>query len=609
MMNEMRHRGPDDDGVFLDGNVGFGFVRLSIIDLSNAGHQPMFDKSGRFMIIHNGEVFNYIELRKKLLSKGYSFNSNTDTEVILNSYIEWGPSCLIKFNGMWAFCIYDIKTKKLFLSRDRYGIKPLYYYLENESFIFSSEIKPILSIVKNKILPNNQTIFDYLAFNRTDYNNDTFFKNINRLDHGGFVFIDLNPNKNYFKTIPWETNNIFSKKMNVSTGRWYSLKDEVSKSEAFNDPIEYREMLTSSINIRLRSDVPIGVCFSGGLDSTSIVSTLLKNGNRDNLNTFSAVYSPGQRGDESEFIYHYKDKLKNMHFISPSASDFLNDISTFTKLHTEPFPSTSIYAQYKVMELAKDHAVVTLDGQGADESLAGYHYFFGYYFRELLKQLSFGKFSYETFHYLKNHSSLYAIKAMIFLLLPAKMQISRQIKRRRYIDSAYASQYSDSSSIQQSLFDIDTLHDSLLNHFEYKLEHLLKWEDRNSMAFSLESRVPFLDYRLVHKTLSLPSNSLIRSGTTKRILRESMYGIVSEKIRKRQDKIGFESPEAEWFREPEFRKFINQIIDSESFKDRNIINSTSAKSLYDKHLINKIDASGEIWKMINLELWFRQFID
>ena len=159
------------------------------------------------------------------------------------------------------------------------------------------------------------------------------------------------------------------------------------------------------------------------------------------------------------------------------------------------------------------------------------------------------------------------------------------------------------------MFDIDTLHDSLLNHFEYKLEHLLKWEDRNSMAFSLESRVPFLDYRLVHKTLSLPSNSLIRSGTTKRILRESMYGIVSEKIRKRQDKIGFESPEAEWFREPEFRKFINQIIDSESFKDRNIINSTSAKSLYDKHLINKIDASGEIWKMINLELWFRQFID
>jgi len=609
MMKLMKHRGPDDNGFFVEKNIGFGFVRLSIIDLSDAGHQPMFDKSGRFMIIHNGEVYNYVELRNELLSKGYIFNSNTDTEVILYSFIEWGPNCLEKFNGMWAFCIYDREANKLFLCRDRYGIKPLYYYLNDNSFIFSSEIEPILSAIKYKPQPNQQIIFDYLVFNRTDHSNQTFFKNIYKLEHGGYISLDLDPNKDYYKNIPWESTKIHSNESIILKGKWYDLKKEVSKSEPFEDSTQYREMLRSSIDLRLRSDVPVGVCLSGGLDSSSIVSILLENKNNSNLNSFSAIYGSGKRGDELEFINEYENRLNNMHFTSPSASGFLNDISRFTKLHTEPFPSTSIYAQYKVMELAKEHSVVTLDGQGADEALAGYHYFFGYYFRDLLKKFSIGKLSNEAFGYFKNHNSIYALKAMAFLFLPKKLQINSQINRRGYINTKFASQYSDSSIIQKSLYDIDSLQDSLLNHFEYKLEHLLKWEDKNSMAFSLESRVPFLDYRLVHKTLSLPASNIIKKGTTKKILRESMLGIVPEKIRTRQDKVGFESPESEWFREPSFNKFISNIINSESFKSRDIVNSKSAKSLYNKHLNNKIDVSSEIWKMINLELWYRQFID
>jgi len=609
MMAKMKHRGPDDDGVFLDQNIGFGFVRLSIIDLSDAGHQPMFDQSGRFMIIHNGEVFNYIELRNELLSKGYKFISDTDTEVILYSFIEWGPACLDKFNGMWAFCIYDLETSKLFLCRDRFGIKPLYYHLDENRFVFCSEIQPILSISNYKASPNEQIIFDYLAFNRTDHSNETFFKNIYKLEHGNYLSIDLNPVKDYFKKIPWSSTKIDSDHATILKGKWYDLKKKVLKSDPFEGPEEYLEMFRSSINLRLRSDVPIGVCFSGGLDSSSIVSILLENAKQKNLNSFSAIYGSGKRGDESEFIYEYKDIIKNMHFTSPSHSDFLNDILKFTKLHTEPFPSTSIYAQYKVMELAKEHSVVTLDGQGADEALAGYHYFFGYYFRDLLKKLSIGKLSKEAFGYFKNHNSIYALKAMTFLFLPKKIQINSQLNRRGYINTKFASQHSNSSIIPKSLYDVDSLQESLLNHFEYKLEHLLKWEDKNSMAFSLESRVPFLDYRLVHKTLSLPSSNMIEKGVTKKILRESMSGIVPKKIRMRQDKVGFESPEGEWFREPSFNKFISNIIDSESFKSRGIINSKSARSLYNKHLNNKIDVSNEIWKMINLELWYRQFID
>tara|TARA_B000000475_G_C16005557_1_gene450754 strand:- start:2655 stop:4550 length:1896 start_codon:yes stop_codon:yes gene_type:complete len=609
MMGKMKHRGPDDDGVFIEENIGFGFVRLSIIDLSDAGHQPMFDKSGRFMIIHNGEVFNYIELKNELLAKGYSFNSDTDTEVILYSFIEWGPGCLEKFNGMWAFCIYDRETGKLFLSRDRYGVKPLYYYLDKNRFIFSSEIQPILSTKNHKALPNEQIIFDYLAFNRTDHSNETFFKNIYKLEHGNYLSIDLNPAKDHFKNIPWYSTKIDSDHATIHKGKWYDLKKEVLKSEPFGSSEEYLEMFRSSINLRLRSDVPIGVCFSGGLDSSSIVSILLENENQKNLNSFSAIYGSGKKGDESEFISQYDNIIKNMHFTSPNSSDFLNDITKFTKLHTEPFPSTSIYAQYKVMELAKDHSVVTLDGQGADETLAGYHYFFGYYFKELLKSLSIGKLANEALGYFKNHNSTYALKAMAFLFLPKKIQIKSQLNRRGYINTKFASQYSHSSLIPKSLYDIDSLHDSLLNHYEYKLEHLLKWEDKNSMAFSLESRVPFLDYRLVHKTLSLPSSSMIEKGVTKRILRESMSGIVPKKIRMRQDKVGFESPEGEWFRNPSFNKFISKILNSESFESRNIINSKSARSLYDKHLNNKIDVSNEIWKMINLELWYRQYID
>ncbi len=597
MMQKLKHRGPDDQGIFINNNVGFGFVRLSIIDLSKAGHQPMFDKTGRFMIIHNGEVYNYIELRKKLINKGYTFISNTDTEVILYSFIEWGENCFNKFNGMWAFCIYDLKRKKIFISRDRFGIKPFYYYIDHNSMIFSSEIKPIISITDKKSLPNYQSIFDYLVYNRTDYSNKTFFKNIQKLEHGHSLTINLN-----------NSGSVKAGEQLIKK-QWYNLKEKVTESDPFLDAIEYKEMFSSAINFRLRSDVPIGVCFSGGIDSTSIVSILLKDYKMKDLNTFSAVYNKGQRGDESAYINEYRKLIKNMYSINPNSNSFINDMSNFIKIHTEPVPSTSIYAQYKVMQLAKKYVVVTLDGQGADESLAGYHYFFGYNFLEMLKNLSLMKFSNEMINYLTNHKSLYALKTLAFFILPNKVKTSIKVNQKGYLKNKFINAYRNDSLIVDNLYNANSLQESLLNHFEYKMEHLLKWEDLNSMSFSLESRVPFLDHRLVEKTLAMPSDLLIQNGTTKSILRQAMKGIVTEKIRLRQDKIGFESPEDEWFRENYFYDYILNIINSESFKDRNIINPSKARSILNKHMNKTTQASGELWKMINLELWFREFID
>ena len=370
MMLQMKHRGPNDEGIFLNGTNGFGFVRLSILDLSDRGHQPMFDITQRFMIVHNGEVYNYIELREELIKLGYTFRSNTDTEVILYSYLHWGQDCLHKFNGMWAFAVYDKLENTLFISRDRFGIKPFYYYLDEHRFIFASDIPPILTIIKNKKEPNYQSIFDFLVFNRTDYSENTFFEKVKKLQHGHLLKTSCDP-----KSIE-----------NFKISRWYNLRERVCAAEPFSSPEEYREFFSSSINLRLRSDVPVGACLSGGLDSSSIVSVLLNDFKRSDINSFSAVYGKNVIGDEKKYIDEYSQSINNMYFIYPNADTLLKDLDRFIFAHSEPMGSTSPYAQFKVMELAKNNnAVVMLDGQGADEQLAGYHYFFGFYFKELAK--------------------------------------------------------------------------------------------------------------------------------------------------------------------------------------------------------------------------------
>jgi asparagine synthase (glutamine-hydrolysing) len=584
MMNRMKHRGPDDEGIFSECNVGLGFVRLSILDLSVSGHQPMYSHDKRYVIVYNGEVYNYIELKKELKHK-YEFRTGTDTEVVLAAYQEWGENCLHCFNGMFAFVIYDIKRKEIFGARDRFGIKPFYYYQDNNKFVFGSEIPPILSALNDKPEANDQVIFDYLAFNRTDQTQDTFFRNIYKIQHG-YAF------------------RIKNSKLKIR--KWYDLKQHVGNP--FNNPSEYKDLFSDAIKLRLRSDVPVGVCLSGGLDSSSIVSVLLNDFDKKDLNTFSAVYGKNEVGDEFEFINEYNNVLVNMYYAYPSAESLFEDKEDFVKTHAEPIPSTNPYAQYKVMKLAKGNVVVTLDGQGADEQLAGYHYFFGFYFKELLRKLFISKFLSESFFYLQKHRSLYGFKTLVYLLLPGNVKAKLRASEYGYINKDFAYQHALSNKITSNLYNSENLNAALFDHFEYKLEHLLKWEDRNSMRFSLESRVPFLDYRLVEKTLATSANQIIQKGMTKHILREAMKGIVPEQIRMRRDKVGFDTPQDKWFRTGKFAEYIRDIINSNHFRETGFIDQNIANNLFQKHLNKDINIAKEIWKWINIDLWYREFI-
>jgi len=587
MMQMMKHRGPDDEGIFTEGNVGLGFVRLSIIDLSPAGHQPKFSSDQRYVIVFNGEIYNYLELRDELQKEGKIFTTETDTEVLLNAYIHWGEECLNHLNGMWAFVIYDRVEKTTFAARDRFGIKPFYYVRSSEFFGFCSEIPPLLSLIK-KSTPDYQTIFDYLAFNRTDQTENTFFTEVLKLQHGHKMKIVDNK---------------------ISISKWYNLKEHVEKTPGFKSPDEYRDLLTSAIGLHLRSDVPVGVCLSGGLDSSSIVSVLLKHFDKKDLSTFSAIYPKGQVGDETEYINEFKTSTSHKFFITPDATSLRNDLAQFVTAHGEPVPTSGTYAQFKVMELAKGKIVVTLDGQGADETLGGYPYFFGFYFKDLLLHGKFGKLLSETFYYLLKHRSFVGVKSFIFFLLPTKLRTNVKVKGKGYLNDDFVKNFKKNNAIAGNLYGSKSLTDALLAHFEYKLEHLLKWDDRNSMWFSLESRVPFLDYRLVEKTLATSSDFKIKKGMTKYILREALTGILPEKIRLRVNKIGFETPQDEWFRTDPWPGIIEELLLSDSFKSRNLIKPEVAIANYKMHLARKTNCGSEIWKWMHLELWFREFID
>ena len=452
-------------------------------------------------------------------------------------------------------------------------------------FIFSSEIRSIVPLLKER-KANEKIIYDYLVYSNLDHTEQTFFKDIHKLNHGKCFTI---------------RERIFNIK------KWYSLEDHIGKS--YIDPVNYRKLFENSLKLRLRADVPIGVCLSGGLDSSSIISSLVKDFNISDINSFSAVYGNDEPTDEGKFIDEFSLIVKNMHKTYLSEATFYSSYEDFIDTIQEPTTDIGPYIQYEVMKLAKNFVKVTLDGQGADEQLAGYHHFFGSYFVELFKKFRFIKLLSENIYYLINHKSTTGLIYFIKYLMPGIWQKLSKPKPQLSINYDFLNQLKSGTNTNNAFYKPLSLKDSLVHQFEYGLEQLLRWEDLNGMRFSIESRVPFLDYNLVEATLSLPLSSIIDKGKTKLILREGMKDILPPNIYSRQDKKGFSSPRDKWFRSENFKELVKDTISSSRFINRGYFNSHNAMVWYTKHLKCEIDISPEIWKWLNLEIWFRKNID
>lgn len=588
-----RHRGPDDTGTLVTERVSLGANRLSIIDLSEAGHQPMkYEAEGRVLwIVYNGEIYNFQELRDELVSLGLTFESKSDTEVILASFFKWGFDCVKKFVGMWAFCIYDEKNSQLFLSRDNNGIKPLYYYLDSNHLVFSSEIKGIF-VHDIPRIPNEGILFDYLFYNLIDHKEDTFFQSIKRIMPGNNALYDLN-----------------SKKMKVWRYEDWEERVKDVKTTPEDKVEEFRELFTKAVQFRLISDVPIGTCLSGGIDSSSITCCMRELMPRADIKTFSLVF-PGLPIDESSYQEAVVKAANAQRFtISFNADDLLADLEDFIKTQEEPFIGLSIYSHYKVMELANQNSMkVLIDGQGADEMLAGYDYFASFYGYELLRKLRLGTLVNELWKF-GNGPKRKTFRNFVGLLLPTGLKRSIFLREKRYLSKPFVERHLHE---QQARFKRSGLNESLMDAMEnYPLPALLRYEDKNSMRWSIESRVPFVDPQLIAYCASLESKQKIRNGKTKFILREAMEPIIPKIVLERRDKIGFGTPDRLLAQSGAAKELIESILASQSFQQRPYWNSQIVSEQYARkgYVGSNIFSGDELWRLIIVELWLRIWIE
>jgi asparagine synthase (glutamine-hydrolysing) len=521
------HRGPDGEGFYFGDAFAFGHRRLSIIDLTEKGSQPMMFLE-KYWITYNGEIYNYIELKEELLSFGYKFTSDTDTEVILASYDKWGTECLNKFNGMWSFALYDIKNKYIFIARDRFGVKPLYYTNTSSKFVFGSEIKQLLALQEN-VRANRNVIIESLLTNIDGHTEETFFEDVYKFPQAHFAIYDLT--KNTFKI-----------------ERYYSLQID---NKVKNMPIEtatvrLKQLFDDSVRIRLRSDVRVGTCLSGGLDSSAtsaVGSTYFHNAT---LEKFIGIHAKSQdlESDESNFAKIVSEYLNlDLHIVEPNTDDFINNIYELVYTQEEPFGSPSMFMGWHVFEKAKALGCkVMLNGQGGDEVLLGYERYYASY----LFSLPFFKFIKQSKEIsLNSKLSIRDVILYYFYFTNDWLRINR-LKKRSYLKNNIKESF-DFKTIKRSASTFKNIYEMQL--FELgtiQLPHLLRYEDRNSMRHSIETRLPFLDYRFVEFAVSINPNHKIHKGWTKYILRKAVENILPESITWRKDKKGFEAPEKTW---------------------------------------------------------------
>ncbi len=592
--------GTPGDGEY---TLGLANRRLAIVDLMPTGHQPMCNEDCSAWIVYNGELYNADELRTELSGVGHRFVSHSDTEVILHAYEAWGHACPAHFNGMWAFAIWDIPQRRLFLSRDRAGIKPLYLWQDSERFAFASEIKALLAVGAPR-RANPGAVYDFLAANLSDHTDETFFDGIRSLPPAHSLTLDLATGE-ATQARYWA----------LDPARQLEMGSDTAYAEAF------RALFEDAIRRHLISDVPVGTCLSGGLDSSAVVcviNALIRErglhvvGMESRQKTFSARYDD-PRHDEGRFIETVvREAAVDGRMIYPTPADLRESWRELVYHLEEPFGSTSIFAQWNVFKLARQSGVkVTLDGQGGDELLAGYMGFFPYYFADLAASLRWPRLISEFHSHCTLHGAIPRQEArnIVSNLLPERFRLylkNRTLSQQPWLSPGFATD----QAIAARRWHRELIGDSRLSRGLYRalafdpLPSLLRFDDRNSMAHSIESRVPFLDYRLVELCFALPPEQKIRDGATKYILRQAMQGIIPESVRTRHDKIGFSTPQDTWLR-GELAPWLREVFTSPEFRGRPYWAADAVLGLLDRHVSGAGDHSPVLWRCLVMELWHR----
>lgn len=574
------HRGPDDEGFYFENNFAFGHRRLSILDLSSDGHQPM-SYLDKYTITYNGEVYNYIEIKEELQKEGYSFHSHTDTEVILASYDKWGEECVRKFNGMWAFALYDKEKEIIFCSRDRFGVKPFYYTEINGQFVFGSEIKQLLEFYEERVV--NQTILiDFIVTSFQEHTNETFFKNIYKLEQSHNLIYNLKDNT-------------------YKINQYYSFGLKENELNLMDSVISYEKELERAIDYRLRSDVKVGTCLSGGLDSSSIATMAGKKYYEEVGQRFIAIHAKSieKKTDESQFAMIVAENANlDLKIVEPTIKDFKANIEEVTLTQEEPFGSPSIFMQYFVMKKAKEiGCTVMLDGQGGDETLLGYEKYYPSAYIHILKKSGF----FETLKAIcqsnKNNSKMnfqWILKYTIGSLC-ANLR-KKEYKRRTNFLKPYPNQFRFLDELAKKYFDMNKLQEYEIKYTN--LPVLLRYEDKNSMRHSVETRLPFIDYKTLENALNISIEYKIKDGWTKYILRKIIDKYLPHNVVWRKDKLGFNAPENIWLKEIE-AEMKNEIGNSEILTE----------IAYRDKLLNQFDKVDNRlkWRLYNVAVWGRMY--
>ena len=600
MSQRLEHRGPDDSGLWIDRGVGFGHRRLSIIDLVS-GHQPMSAPGGTSWITYNGEIYNYIELRRELEAGGWTFATQSDTEVLLQMYAAHGEHCLGQLNGMFAFALWDGDRQRLFAARDRLGIKPFYYFWNGRVFLFASEIKALLEHPQVRATIDYHALQDYLDLQYC-LGDKTLFSGIKRLLPG--------------QCLTWEGGD---PRIRTYWDLDFSLDAEAGAEDA---TVELAELLEDAVRLRLRSDVPVGTHLSGGLDSSAIACLASRHLDAD-LHVFTGGFKDHERYDESGYARLVADHIgAQYHEVFPRAQDLADSFESLIYYLDEPIAGAAVFPQYFLSGLASRHVKVVLGGQGGDEIFGGYARYLVAYLEACLNQAIYGQAPMmdgvtlealsPNLSYLRGYEpmmqnffsqDLFAPPAERYYRLLLRSQDMEGILDKEWHDPSYSTldTFRDEFMRPETGALIDRmLYVDIKNH----LQSLLQLEDRTSMAVSLESRLPLLDHRIAERVFSLPSALRFADGKPKYLLRRAVRDLVPAPVLERRDKMGFPVPIYEWFK-GELRPFVEDILLGETTRRRGFFAMPTVE-----HCLQSERPFGRtLWGLLSLELWFRTYFD